>query len=214
MRYTDVTQRVRRAAGDDASLQFSDSDILNWINDAVTQCAVDNNLLQKTASSNLVVGQVDYSLPVDILKLHSIKIDNLKLPIKTLEEFDNLVASDGSESGTPRYAFVWASKLTVFPAPDGVKTLRVDYTYNPAAGSSASSTDELPLPVGYHRRVVDYCLAQVAEQDDDYARYQIKMQEFETGVAKLQDQHETQHDLYPGISVSPEDFGMSDYGQY
>jgi hypothetical protein len=64
------------------------------------------------------------------------------------------------------------------------------------------------LPVGYHVRLVDYCLAQVAQQDDDMNRYQLKMEEFRSGVHNLKDQSEWENDYYPMIGISARDSGQ------
>lgn len=206
MLVSDVITRVRRAAGDEDVLQFSDDDIMRWINDGVRECAVENDLLQKTATSTVTSGVDEYALPTDILRLHSVKYDNQRLPVLTLEEFDNQWTTDGTDSGTPINCLIWAGNVRLFPTPDNsTSTLQIDYIHDAAQVTLA--TDEIPLPVGYHRRIVDYCLAQVAEQDDDMEKYQLKMAEFQTGVQKIKDQGEANADLYPSISTSARDMG-------
>lgn len=207
MKVQDIITRVRNIAGDIDVLQFTNDQLVDWINDGVRECAVQNNLLQKRATQNLVVGTTDYNLPADILKLHSVKIDGEKIRIQTLEEFDQFTR-DSTNTGMPIAAYVWAGKLTLWPKPNTVKPLIIDYTYDPVLLTVANiATDTPDLPVGYHARLVDYCLAQVAQQDDDMPRYQLKMQEFATGVQTLKDIPEWQDDLYPSISVSPRDMG-------
>lgn len=215
MKVSEVITRVRNTSGDTTSLQFTDTQIVDWINDGIRECAINNNLLQKRASQNTVIGQSDYDLPTDILKLHSVKYDNEKLPVLTMEEFDErYTGADGSISGRATVAYIWAGKLTLYPKPDIVYPLVVDYIYHPVAHASDAPglTAELSLPVGYHNRIVDYCLAQVAQQDDDLNRYQIKMQQFETGVQNLKDQGEWNYDLYPSISVDSRDMGEAILG--
>ncbi len=204
MLVSDIISRVRTIAGDINVLQFTDASLIQWINDGVRQCAIDNGLLQKRGTQNTVVGQVDYNLPADILRLHSVKYDNVKIPVRTLEEYDKL-GPYNTDKGTPVGCYVWAGKLTLFPSPDAIKVLVIDYIYSPVAVAVAGDTPA--IPESYHSRLVDYCLAQVAQQDDDMNRYQIKMQEFETGVSNLKDQAEHEDDLYPSISVSVRDMG-------
>lgn len=212
MKVEDVINRVRTSAGDMSALQFTNDQVLAWINDGIRECAVDNNLLQKRGSQNSVVGQGDYALPSDILKLHSIKYDNEKLRFLTLEEFDQYYSGVGTSTtdvGTPQVAYVWAGVLKLFPVPQDVKQIIIDYLYDAPVHLIANiATDEVGLPVGYHSRIVDYCLAQVAQQDDDIERYLAKMQEFKTGVQQLKDQPESTYDLYPSISVSERDSGI------
>lgn len=211
MLVSDCITRVRNLAGDTSSLQFTDAQILDWINDGIRECAVQNNLLQKRASQNTVASQSDYTLPADILKLHSIKWDAMKLPVLTLEQFDEQYSGIGpnttSQTGTPSCAYVWATTLTLFPAPSSVKVLTIDYLYTPPLHVVGTLGVELNLPVGYHSRIVDYCLAQVYLQDDNSQMYQMKMQEFATGVQQLKDQAENTFDLYPFMSVDTRDMG-------
>lgn len=206
MKGIDVASRVRTIAGDENSLIYTDSVIVNWINDAMRECVVDNMLLQKTGTVPTVIGQNEYDLPTDVLKLYSIRYDNGKLPVYTLEEFDELVSTDGSDRGDPVAALIWAGKIRLWPVPDKVKDLKIEYSYSPTLFTvNDYDENEIPLPVLYHRRIVDYCLAMVAEQDDDMNRYQIKMDEFRSGVQNLKDHGESTHDLYPMISVESRD---------
>ena len=179
---SDVITRVRNVSGDLNSLQFTDATVFNWINDGIRECAVQNNLLQKRATSSTIVGTPDYNLPTDILKLHSVKFDEQRLQVLTLQEFEEQYGSSTmvTTNGTPVVCYVWADKLTLYPKPSAVKSLVIDYIYDPALITAGANA--LPLPVGYHSRLVDYCLAQVAQQDDDLNRYSVKMQEFKTGV--------------------------------
>lgn len=202
MLVSDIISRVRNIAGDTAVLQFTDDSLIDWINDAMREIASDNQLLQISASQNTVVNQSEYSLPVDILKFHSVLYDGEDLRFIDLEQ----AKTEGyltTSSGTPNVAWVWAGKLNLFPAPDAIKALKLIYTRNPAEVNLATDTPEIPS--SYHSRLVDYCLAQVAQQDDDMNRYTIKMQEFRTGVQNLKDQPEWENNLYPMIHVSERD---------
>ena len=214
MKVQDIITRVRNIAGDTNTLQFTDAQVLDWINDGVRECAIQNNLLQKRATSTVTSGTAAYALPVDILKLHSVRYDGAKLSVKTLQEFEDLVSGTDTSNGTPQYCYVWAGFINLYPAPDNsTSVMVVDYSYDPATLLIADvATDTPALPVGYHARLVDYCLAQVAQQDDDLNRYQMKMQEFTTGVQNLKDLPEWENDLYPSISISPRDMGEEYYG--
>lgn len=204
-----VISRVRKIVGDTDVLQFTNADCYEWINDATKECASNNQLLQKTATSTVTQGDGDYVLPTDILKIHSVKYDGIKLRTTTMEEADKEFTLDTAQ-GTPVVAYVWANVLNLYPIPDNsTKSLQILYTRTPA--EVTGDADAIDLPVMYHRRLVDYCLAMVAEQDDDQNRYQMKMEEFRSGVQSLKDDSEWEHDLYPSISVSTRDMGDGFY---
>ena len=226
MKVGSVITRVRNIAGDTNVIQFTDSDIVDWLNDGIRDCVINNGLLQKNATSSTAVGTAEYSLPPDIMKLHSVTVDGSKLGGLTFEEWQQRFGSKGSDqdTGRPVLFYVWASKLTLFPIPDEVLDLKISYIYTPAAltfvgvnGIADSNTkdQDLPVPSEYQSRLVDYCLAQVAQQDGDSNLYMLKMQEFATGVSQLKDKPEYQDDMYPFINVSNRDSGWDVLdGQY
>ena len=212
MLISEVIKRVRVLAGDISALQFSDEDAIAWVNDGIRECAVTNNLLQKTASSTTVSGQAIYALPPDMLKIHSIKVGGRKLREITQAQYDDQYATEDvvpMEKGNPQVCYIWAGQLNLYPVPDSVVNLRVDYLYEPVAVTKEASSlaSAVPLPVGYHSRIVDYCLAQVFLQDGDANGYTAKMTEFKTGVSELKDQPESTYDEYPSIGTSNRDMG-------
>lgn len=213
MNVGDIISRVRNIAGDTNVLQFEDSHIIDWINDGVKECAINNNLLQKRAVTIVTDGATEYDIPSDILKLHTVRYDDRKIPVYTLDQFDSLDVQVDHE-GTPQLCYIWASKINLWPAPNNSESvLTVDYTYEPSAIPKTDYSSLVPnLPPSYHARLVDYCLAQVAQQDGDTALYTLKMQEFATGVQSLKDQSEWEYDQYPMITTSPRDWGDGYYG--
>jgi hypothetical protein len=220
MNVSDVVRRVRTSAGDNAGLQFDQATIADWINDAIRECVVENSLLQARANGATVSNQSDYTLPADIFKLHSVICNSQKLELITLEQFEErFISDDSSDNGTPKVCYVYAGVLTLYPTPDtnGVGNLTINYTQMPATitydnTGQVFTPDDLGIPAQFHSRIVTYCLAQVALQDDDYAKYQALMQEFSTGVAVLKDTQNTgEDDLYGFISVGLRDMGDGYY---
>lgn len=211
MFYSDIIRRVRNAAGDINVLQFTDAMLTDWINDAVRECAIQNTLLQKTATQNTVVGQQEYNLPTDILKLHSIHVNGEKMKIMTQQEWEEL--SGGQPAGTvgnsiPFQVFVWATKVNLYPPPSSVVPLKIMYIYDPPDWNGTNPTTTIPpLPNAYHHRLVPYCLAQVAQQDENQALYTNLMIQFQSGVIDLTVLHQEEEDLYPSIAVSSRDMG-------
>lgn len=215
MLVSELARRVRAQAGDNAVLQFSNTTLADWINDGVRECVQENSLLEAKATTATVVNQTDYTLPVDIFKLHSVWLDNFKLEMVTLQEFEERNATEPGISTSPGpsfLAYVYAGVLTLWPTPDAVYPLVINYTKLPAAITYAGPPDvwtpnTLSIPEAFHNRIVTYCLAQVAQQDDDHEKYQSLMAEFTTGVRDLKHTKHQQEDLYPSISVSSRDMG-------
>ncbi len=209
MLVSEITTRVRNIAGDINVLQFTDAMVIDWINDGVRECALQNLLLQKSASTNSAVGVGTVALPTDIMKMHSVSYDGAQLKGLTLQEFEGQFSDGAVDQGYPALYYVWASVLNLYPIPNAVKSVRINYIRQPTAVTVAGDTPDLPL--GYHARLVDYCLAQVAQQDGDANLYQVKMQEFVTGVQSLKDHPEYDYDLYPSIVTSDRDSGLDSF---
>lgn len=213
MLVADIVQRVRDAAGDTAVLQFSNATLTSWINDGIRECVTENSLLQVKASQNTVINQTDYALPTDIFKFHSVLVNQFKLEMITLQQWEERNAGEvnmTSDAGEPTCCYVYAGVLTIWPKPSAVVPLTINYTKLPTAITYTDPNVWNPttpsIPEHYHSRIVTYCLAQIAMQDDNYEKYQALMLEFQTGVKQLNDaRHED--DLYPFISVSSRDMG-------
>lgn len=208
----DIVRRVRDAAGDTAVLQFTNQTLTDWINDGIRECVVENSLLQVRASQNTVINQTDYALPTDIFKFHSVLVNQFKLEMLTLQQWEERNAGEvnmTADAGEPVVCYVYAGVLTIWPKPSAVVPLVINYTKLPTAITYAEPiwTPTSPtIPEQYHNRLVTYCLAQIAMQDDNYEKYQALMVEFQTGTKQLNDsRHED--DLYPSISVSSRDMG-------
>jgi hypothetical protein len=200
MLISDIVRRVREATGDLAVLQFTDATITDWINDGIELCVEENSLLQGKGVSNTVVNQKDYVLPVDIFKIHSVYFDEDKLRVLTLSEWEDLDLQR-VEYGTPKYACIYAGVLSLSPTPDSVKPLTINYSKHPAVITFTPPSTWLPaappLPTSFHNRIVTYCLAQVALQDDDFAKYQALLSEFRSGVMDLKHLQDQTENLYP-----------------
>lgn len=214
MLVSEITTRVRNIAGDTNVLQFTDAMVIDWINDGVRECALQNLLLQKSASQSTAVGVGNVALPADIMKMHSVSFNGSQLKGLTLQEFEQQFSDGADDQADPAVYYVWAAVLNLYPVPSSVGSVRINYIRQPIVVANPADTPD--LPVGYHARLVDYCLAQVAQQDGDANLYQVKMQEFVTGVQSLKDHPEYDYDQYPSMAVADRDSGLDsiDYGWY
>jgi hypothetical protein len=187
----DIVRRVRDTAGDSAVLQFTNSTVTDWLNDAIRECVQQNTLLQIRGQALLYKDKREYTLPDDIFKIHSVYVDTAKLELLSLEEYENR-NYDLTAVGRPDACCVYAGKLDLYPIPDTEGKLYVNYSAQPKEiryindGTNEGYSPNSPqIPLEFHSRLVTYCLAQVALQDDDYAKYQAMMSEFTTGVVDL-----------------------------
>lgn len=221
MNVQDVANRVRRTFGDDSGIQIVDDDIIRWVNDAQLQISVDNEeLLEATATANIVANQADYSTPTDMNVLRSLMYNNFKVRGLSFADFNEYidgfkatVAQGGYGPGKPEVFMVYGGTITLFPTPSTSITsgLRIYYSRHPA--SVGNLADGLGVPDRYHNSVVEYCLKMAYEMDENFDAAAYKKGEFATQIQKLKDQEKwTARESYPRITILAEDDMYMDGG--
>jgi hypothetical protein len=220
---SDVALRVRRTFGDDAGVQVTDADIFNWINDAQLQISVDNEeLLEATASADIVAGQADYSTPADMNVLRSCMVNNFKVKGLSFADFNEYLdgfkattAQGGFGNGRPEVYMLYGGTITLFPTPDQSSTggLRIYYSKHPA--SVGNLADGLGVPDRYHNSVVEYCLQRAYEMDENPDMAAYKKGEFASQIQKLKNQEKKpQTETYPTITTLAQDDMYFDAGGF
>jgi len=211
MNVSDIATRVRNQFGDDAGVQLTDAHIIRWVNDAMREIALNNSLLEVKATTNAVKDSSDYGIPSNLLSLHTIRYDGVKLKKLSLQEADDLISPGVSvPSGTPIYFYKEAGNFVLYPKPNNNNSvITMIYTRQPTDVTVVGDTPE--LPVEYHNRIVEYCIAQAAELDDNPQLALLKMQQFEGKTAAAKQMAEEAVDFYPTITVSGRDGFYEDY---
>jgi hypothetical protein len=207
MLVSEIKDRVKRQFGDESGVQVTDADIVRWINDGMREIAQRNDLLEVIATSDIIANQQQYELPSDILTLNSVYYEYSKLDGVSLAEAQVQFNTDVAPPvGLPRFVWVYANTLNLYPIPDSSITmaLKVYYTRLPVLVANDADTPELPLQ--YHPRIVEYCLQQAYELDEDWAASGNKNAQLVDGLNSLKDQDKwTQRASYPVITVMPWD---------
>lgn len=207
-----IRARVQAKFGDTSGAEVSGADVLNWINDGLLEIARRTQQPQASASTSTVVGQSVYSLTTfaaDILRLRSVKYAGSVLEGMSMEDADTQFPDHeraGQGSGTPRWFWVWAEQITLWPAPDAVGTLKLFYVKRPAA--VALDADVPGIPTHMHGDLVDYVVAQVYETVGDAPAAERRMGRFEQITREsAADAEWPVRDVYPHVSVSVDDSG-------
>lgn len=199
MKVSDIAARVKRQFGDESGVQITDDDIMRWINDAQRELAVINDLLQTTATAAITVGQEQYYLPPDILKLRSVRVGGRRLAYVSIEDAADLIPdSRQGPTGTPTHFTQFANKIDLYPTPDRAdgNDLQLYYTRIPLSVAKVTDTPELPSQ--YHNRITDFCLQHAYEMDENWQGASVKQAAFEAGRLELKGQ-EMMQESYPSI---------------
>lgn len=213
---SDIKTRVKRAFGDESGVQITDDDIKRWINDGQREIVMNNEgLLEKTATANIITDTQSYNLPVDLLILKAIHFkgssDTAYRPLRgmTFTEFNEYIDGwDGATSvvGTPVSYTIHAGKIYLFPVPDSdiSSALKIYYQRSPTDIVNDGDTPDLPLL--YHSVLVNYCLRQAHEMDEDLEAAAFKDTKIATDLALLKGRDDwSKQETYPVITVLSDD---------
>jgi hypothetical protein len=207
---SDILTAVKRQFGDEAAIQITDDDIIRWVNNAQLEILSTNKLYKAKANTDLVAGTYEYLFPdVPILDVQAIWVNNLKIEYRSFQDWEEYVNKEDPykiAQGEPKIWTEWAGSFIFWPTPNTSSTggIAIYYTKGPAIINTVS--DELSVPDLYYNRVVEYCLAQAYELDEDYQASGMKLDQFTQGVALLaNDENNTYVDVYPRVTVLPED---------
>ena len=208
----DVIQRVKTQFGDNSGAQLTDEVIYRWINDGQQEIVNSNPILKAVKLTDVVAGQAEYSFPTDKVQyIEAIYVDSR--PIKNLSPQgfrDFILADDPTREAKSKYPDVWyerAGLITFYPTPDTNFTngLKLEYVKQPTAIVDSSSM--LSIPDRYLNNLVNYCLTQALEYDENYAAAQMKMSQFRDGLDRLSyKENISQNDQYSSVSPDPLDY--------
>lgn len=205
MKLSEIIKRVQRQFGDDVQAQITKEDIVRWVNDACLEITTNNYTNQGILKGHtpVVVGQAEYKLPPDLLLLRSVRANGIKLTHTTYDQLTELNDFSELATGAPTCYWVYDNKLHVYPTPyEALGTIDVYYSKSPDILTVEMLEREPDVPKQYHPRIVEYCIAQAAELDDNMGTYQYKMNQFEKNLQSLKANGEQPEgdDYYPSIT--------------
>lgn len=210
---SDVITAVKRQFGDESGVQVTDSDIFRWVDDAQREIVVKNSELNAVyVEINTTTGTSAYPLLSeipDILKVHSIHYNGSFLPSMTfLAAQEYIISNDTGANYTtqPQLWYEYGGVLQIWPTPqeDLTPGLKVFYSKKPAIVSTSGQL--LEVPDSYFKTVVDFCLQQAYEMDENQQMAQMKEDQFNRSVEAQGNDTSTQMRTYPTINCLPEDW--------
>lgn len=211
MKLNEIITRVQRQFGDDVQAQITKEDIVRWVNDACLEIATSNKTNQgiNKGITPVVAGQPQYTLPPDILNLRSVRANGIKLVHTTYDQLTELADYSEDAQGAPNCYWVYNGVLYVYPTPyESLGSIDVYYVRTPDVLTVDMLDREPNVPKEYHPRIVEYCIAQAAELDDNLTQYQLKMGQFRDNLQSLKRNGEQPEgdDYYPSISYTSAEY--------
>lgn len=205
----DITTRVLREFGDEASVEINEDDVIRWVNDGLKYIIVSNDLLQTTGTINSVANQSEYPFPADMLSMHAMFYNNLRVKFMKFSEFNEYIKTtdpNQNSAGTPWMYTRWSTNFTLYPKPDTAIAAGIKLYYLKRPAELTVPEDPVPLPVEYHPELVKYCLQRAYQTDEDWDAAQIMRDQFVDGIDRLKEQETFQdRESYPSITVLTDD---------
>lgn len=156
-----IRDKVRKSLGETTASFWTDSELNQWIEDAIVDLAWRTKCLRTMGTMTTVEDQLEYTLSTYFPKLNNvleIYYDQngdsetvARLVPRKREDMDAIYPGwKGNASGTPStyVCSVEEDYLAIYPAPDSDNAgayLECHYSYKPTAMTGDSSTPEIPL---------------------------------------------------------------------
>lgn len=194
----DLNIYVKRQFGDESGVQITDSDITRWANQAQVEIVSNNPMIQTTANQSTVVGQATYDINTiapTMLQLEAVLYDGWPLEPTTIERMKADLGPDSTMPGSPQYFYVWANTIYLWPVPNAVKPLQVNYSSMPVEVSVTS--DFFGIPDRYYDRICEYVMSKAYELDEDWGAHTVQRQTFEDKMSALHDADKNQIGSFP-----------------
>ena len=156
--------------------QFTDTTILNFINDGQREANAIGWLLQSSYTFTLVGGTTYYNLPSDFMAPQRVLFNNVKLDATSLNQLDASAAGWVSSNGQPINYYIYSanpSQMGFYPVPTTTSTGTVIlfYIQQPVELTSLTQTpfNGWPILTPYHSALIYYvtyrCYLTLEEQE-------------------------------------------------
>lgn len=203
-----IIDRLKRQFGDESGAQVTDPDIIAWINAGQQEINLRNRIIKGTATLPTVIGTRVYTFPaVSIMEIMTLFYNGKPIdPVAYQEAQTYIVKNDPTFTltGTPVFWYEWGPNLNLYPTPDAVGTLSMDYVGYPT--DVTTGADTLAVPDSYFNSLLEYCLKQAYEQDDDWTGSSIKGDALDKSLGNLaEDGQRYQRNTYPIITIVDEE---------
>lgn len=209
---SDVVESVKRLFGDESGVQITDSDIIRWCDDAQREIIMNNpEVGAGVATVTVTAGQGTYPILTyvpDMMVIHSVHYNGQLLQNLTfVQAQEHIMRSNDTSSGEPLFWYEFAGVITLWPTPSVTRASPTGLTfyYSKAPSEITDTGQQLFVSDSYFKSVVDYCMAQAQELDENYAASNQKMQQFETSMQKQANRTRPEDNHYPTITLLPED---------
>lgn len=207
---TDVITSIKRQFGDESGVQINDADIIRWVNDGQREIVDTNTTInQKLAKTDIIANQDTYPLATDpslpnIARITSVRFNNSLLRPITVQEAENYAIGDGN-TGDPTAWFEEEGNLVLYPKPTTGYVQGLTFRFTALPVKVVANTDALTIPDSYYSTLIQYCLAQAYELDENAQMAQMKASQYEKSLGLRSNRTVANNSDFPTIRLDLED---------
>jgi hypothetical protein len=202
----EVKDHVSRQFGDDSGSQILDADFYRWVNEGQLEIyRRTESSIQAPPALNSVVGQSEYTLPTGFLKAISVAF-NGRILAKTSRKLLDLKYPQRSAqpNSTPQFWAVDTGELLLFPPPDTVAAITLEWHGRPTPVDALADT--LEVSDTYFTTLCRFCLAMAFQLDGDLGSYNTLMGEVNARLGlDYHDAKDPYDDYYPFVTYISEE---------
>jgi len=205
-----VFDYIKRQFGDESGVQITLADCTRWVNAAEAEIISQNQVLRAVATSTTVANDESYVLgdEMDIQTINSIQVQGVKIPFKNHNEAEDYITRNDplkTQRSFPVFWYEWGGTIFFYPVPDLAYGIKVLYHKTPI--ELVNATDKLNVPDNYFNRILEYCMSQAYELDEQFDAASVKGDQFENRLLNMSlDEAHVNIDVYPQITVMAEDY--------
>lgn len=197
---SDVLQYVKRAFGDEAGVQITDTDIIAWANQAQIAIAHSTKCIQGRARTDLIANQYAYELPTqDAVEIINLRVNGVPVPgIEHGQAEQQLVNTDPlrTASGTVQYWTKWNNTVEFYPTPRETIVNGIDIFYLGVPTRLVNPADFLGLPDRYYTALLDYIMSEAYKLDEDYDAANQAYQNYQLKIGETLDEENQAQNLF------------------
>lgn len=206
---SDIANAVTRQFGDESGVQVTTADIIRWVNQGQLDIARRQRLIKAKATANSIAGTGDYTFPADVLFVQQVTVNGLPVEYRSFEEASEYIkANDPTRfsTGQPSIWYEWAGTYSFWPIPDTSITGGIAVYYIQAPVVIDELTDNLTIPDTSFNTLLEYCMQQAHEMDEDWTAANVQGQKYEAAILQDgQDNNDVNQSTYQRITVLAED---------
>lgn len=204
MNVTTILRLVQRRFGDSGQIFITETDVIDWINDAQFEIARETKCLSTLVSPAASALNTGYALPTALLKIERVTYDSRPIPYVDLEELDSRLL-DVTVVDTPECYYILNEKIYLYPNASATDSKIVNIYYARIPASIVVNTDALTIPEQFHRDVVTFCLIRSHERNENFKAVETLTAEFQNNLSKRLEDTNLPDDTYLVIRDDPRD---------